>query len=108
MSEYRTCDPGWFRCNEDVGGCDEIFRAKASVHKETGVPGVTCPLCGKTQEPMGVSKHEVRDELFEEIEDEYEADARAEIEAERKIDERRERHFDRHGHFGPGRGPGPD
>lgn len=68
-ADYRRCDPGWFRCNEDVGGCGEIFRARASVHKKTGVPGVTCPLCGKTQEPMDVSPAEVKDELREEQRD---------------------------------------
>lgn len=52
MSEYRKTDPQDLICNEDVGGCGREFTAAVSVHKLSGVAGVTCPHCGKTQEPM--------------------------------------------------------
>lgn len=50
--DYRQTEPKELVCNDDVGGCGEQFVARVSIHKPTGIDGVTCPLCDKTQEPI--------------------------------------------------------
>jgi hypothetical protein len=52
MSKYRETEPRRLVCNEAVGGCGEVFEASVKIHKKTGIAGVTCPECGKTQEPI--------------------------------------------------------
>lgn len=50
-SEYRTTRGQALECDETVGGCGRTFTGRVSIHRRTGVAGVTCPHCGTTQEP---------------------------------------------------------
>lgn len=51
---YRLTEPQQLRCDETVGGCGRRFERRVSIHRGSGVAGVTCPHCGKTQEPLPV------------------------------------------------------
>lgn len=48
---YKNGKRQEFRCNKAVGGCGKTFVSCARIDKLSGVAGVTCKHCGKTQEP---------------------------------------------------------